>query len=141
MTINKWPFMVIFLYNLYIFGINLWTMLYPKPCYNEPCYKEVNVYFVNGQWSPWSDFVVAQTDLGIRFACLNWGSTPQSTIALSWHDICMYMLWWEIALFICVSSLQYHVPGMMTGYYQSSTYCIIPRAPVLALYLMLSAKR
>ena len=37
--------MVIFQYNLYIFGIHLWTMLYPKPCYKEPCYKEVEVYF------------------------------------------------------------------------------------------------
>ena len=37
--------MVIFQYNLYIFGIRLWTVLYPKPCYNEPCYKEVVVYF------------------------------------------------------------------------------------------------
>ena len=36
--------MVIFQYNLYIFAIRLWTMLYPKPCYNEPCYKEVVVY-------------------------------------------------------------------------------------------------
>ena len=36
--------MVIFQYNLYIFGIHLWTVLYTKPCYNEPCYKEVVVY-------------------------------------------------------------------------------------------------
>ena len=36
--------MVIFQYNLYIFGIHLWTVLYPKPCYNERCYKEVEVY-------------------------------------------------------------------------------------------------
>ena len=36
--------MVIFQYNLYTFGIHLWTLLYPKPCYNEPCYKEVVVY-------------------------------------------------------------------------------------------------
>ena len=36
--------MVIFQYNLYIFGIHLCTVLYPKPCYNEPCYKEVVVY-------------------------------------------------------------------------------------------------
>ena len=42
--IEKWPFMVIFQYNLYIFGIHLWTVLYPKPCYNEQCYKEVGVY-------------------------------------------------------------------------------------------------
>ena len=39
--------MVIFQYNLYIFGIRLWTMLYPKPCYNEPCYKEFVVYDEN----------------------------------------------------------------------------------------------
>ena len=32
---------VIFLYNLYIFGIHLWTVLYTKPCYNESCYKAV----------------------------------------------------------------------------------------------------
>ena len=38
--------MVIFQYNLYIFGIHLWTVLYLKPCYNEPCYKEVEVYYV-----------------------------------------------------------------------------------------------
>ena len=38
--------MVIFQYNLYIFGIHLWTVLYPKLCYNEPCYKEVVVYAV-----------------------------------------------------------------------------------------------
>ena len=36
--------MVIFQYNLYIFGIHLWTVLYTKPCYNEPCYKKVEVY-------------------------------------------------------------------------------------------------
>ena len=36
--------MVIFQYNLYIFGIHLWTVLYPKPYYNEPCYKVVVVY-------------------------------------------------------------------------------------------------
>ena len=36
--------MVIFQYNLYSFGIHLWTVLYPKPCYNEQCYKEVLVY-------------------------------------------------------------------------------------------------
>ena len=38
--------MVIFQYNLYIFGIHLGTVLYPKPCYNELCYKEVVVYVV-----------------------------------------------------------------------------------------------
>ena len=36
--------MVIFQYNLFIFGIYLWTLLYPNSCYNEPCYKEVVVY-------------------------------------------------------------------------------------------------
>ena len=36
--------MIIFPYNLYIFGFHLWTVLYPKPCYNEPWYKEVVVY-------------------------------------------------------------------------------------------------
>ena len=36
--------MVIFLYNLYIFGIHFQTVLYPKPCNNEPFYKEVKVY-------------------------------------------------------------------------------------------------
>ena len=36
--------MIIFQYNLYMFGIHLWTVLYPKLCYNEPCYKEVVVY-------------------------------------------------------------------------------------------------
>ena len=39
--------MVIFQYNLYIFGIHLWTVLYPKPCNNELCYKEVVVYLYN----------------------------------------------------------------------------------------------
>ena len=38
--------MVIFQYNLYIFGIHLWTVLYQKPCYNETYYKEVVVYNV-----------------------------------------------------------------------------------------------
>ena len=37
-------FMVIFQYNLYIFGIHLWTVLDPKQCYNELCYKEAEVY-------------------------------------------------------------------------------------------------
>ena len=37
--------MVIFQYNLYIFGIRLWTVFYPKPCYKEPCYIEVVVYW------------------------------------------------------------------------------------------------
>ena len=32
------------LYNLYSFGIRLWTVLYPKPCYNKLCYKEVVVF-------------------------------------------------------------------------------------------------
>ena len=32
------PFMVIFLYNLYILGIHILTVLYAKPCYNEQCY-------------------------------------------------------------------------------------------------------
>ena len=36
--------MLIFQYNLYIFGIHIWTLLYPKLCYNELCYKEVVVY-------------------------------------------------------------------------------------------------
>ena len=44
--IEKWPFMVIFQYNLYIFGIHLWTVLYPNLCYNEPCYKEVVVFCI-----------------------------------------------------------------------------------------------
>ena len=42
--IEKWPFMVIFLYNLYIFWIHLPTVLYPKSCKNKPCYNEVVVY-------------------------------------------------------------------------------------------------
>ena len=36
--------MVIFQYNLYIIGIHLCAVLYPKLCYNKPCYKEVVVY-------------------------------------------------------------------------------------------------
>ena len=43
--------MVIFQYNLYIFGIHLWTVLYPKLCYNKPCYNEVVVY-LNGCFVP-----------------------------------------------------------------------------------------
>ena len=38
--------MVIFQYNLYIFGIHLWIVLYQKMCYKEHCYKEVEVYEV-----------------------------------------------------------------------------------------------
>ena len=37
--------MVIFQYNLCIFGSHLWTMLYPKPCYNKLCYEEVEVLY------------------------------------------------------------------------------------------------
>ena len=48
--------MVIFLYNPYIFGIHLWTLLYPKLCYNEPCYKKVNAYVA---------------DLGVKLATLD----------------------------------------------------------------------
>ena len=42
--------MVIFLYNLYIFGIHLLTMSYLKPCYNKLCYKEINVYLVSKRY-------------------------------------------------------------------------------------------
>ena len=42
--------MVIFQYNLYIFGIHLCTMLYPKPYYNELCYKEVVMYLCFGAY-------------------------------------------------------------------------------------------
>ena len=38
--------MVIFQYNLYIFSVRLWTVLYTKLCYNDLCYKEVVVYFL-----------------------------------------------------------------------------------------------
>ena len=41
---KKWPFYGHFLYNLYIFGIHLQSMLYPKLCYNKQCFKEVCVY-------------------------------------------------------------------------------------------------
>ena len=40
-------------YNLYIFGIHLWTVLYPKPCYNELCYKEVVVYIIFSEDIRW----------------------------------------------------------------------------------------
>ena len=30
--------------DTFLVGICLWTVQYPKPCYNEPCYKEVIVY-------------------------------------------------------------------------------------------------
>ena len=36
--------MVIFQYNLYIFGIHLWTVLYPKLCFKEPCYRGCRVW-------------------------------------------------------------------------------------------------
>ena len=36
--------MVIFQYNLYIFGIRLGTVLYSKLCYNKSCHSEVEVY-------------------------------------------------------------------------------------------------
>ena len=39
--------MVIFQYNLYIFGIHLSVnRVISEPCYNEPCYKEVVVYIL-----------------------------------------------------------------------------------------------
>ena len=43
--IEKWPLLVSFLYNLYIFGIHLEIILYPKLSYNEQCYKEVYVSY------------------------------------------------------------------------------------------------
>ena len=46
--------MVIFQYNLYIFGIHLWTVLYPKRFYNEPCYKEVELYLTLSRIKIWS---------------------------------------------------------------------------------------
>ena len=42
-----------FQYNLCIFGIHLWTVLYPKPCYNEPRYKEVAVYLEKNYQNIW----------------------------------------------------------------------------------------
>ena len=56
--------MVIFQYNHYIFGIHLWTVLYPKPRYNEPCYKEVVVYFLGRLFTiePW----YAYTKISLR---------------------------------------------------------------------------
>ena len=56
--------MATFLYNLYIFGIHLWTMLYPKPCYYEPCYKKVNVYFVS--------FGIIEP-IPVLSVCVGWG--------------------------------------------------------------------
>ena len=58
--IEKLPYMVIFQNNLYIFGIHLWIVLYPKPCYNEPCYKEVEVYTPNkySEFSPCAFWIV-----------------------------------------------------------------------------------
>ena len=60
--------MVIFQYNLYIFGINLWTVLYPKLCYNEPWYKEVEVYVLKYLLikRAWSDCVNAQSPVWLR---------------------------------------------------------------------------
>ena len=59
--------MVIFQYNLYIFGIHLWTMLYPQPCYNEPCYKEVLVYILVQKKQKWSSEHSLALDLGIFY--------------------------------------------------------------------------
>ena len=39
--------MVIFLYNKYIFGIQLQIVLYPKLFYNEECHKWVCMYIIN----------------------------------------------------------------------------------------------
>ena len=75
--------MVIFQYNLYIFGIHLWTVLYPKPCYNEPCYKEVVVLSIRLHVCPaklclhictvWSVFTVRLKSIWIL-------DYPQSTL-------------------------------------------------------------
>ena len=27
------------------FGVQHWSVFYPKPCYNKPCYKEVEVEY------------------------------------------------------------------------------------------------
>ena len=37
--------MLIFLYNLYIFGVHFKALLYLKAYYNEQCYKEVYLYW------------------------------------------------------------------------------------------------
>ena len=65
--------MVIFQYNLYIFGIHLWTVLYPKPCYNELCYKEVVVY--HGQRVSLSCYYSVVAVLMLRGMDTLWGET------------------------------------------------------------------
>ena len=58
--IEKWPFMVIFQHNLYIFGILLWTVLYPKPYYNELCKQKCIGYI-----EKWPFMVIFQYNLYI----------------------------------------------------------------------------
>ena len=60
--------MVIFQYNLYIFGIHLRTVLYPKHCYNELCYKEVEVYKQEAH-GPWLAHLSETATADIQMLC------------------------------------------------------------------------
>ena len=80
--IEKWPFMVIFQYNLYIF-LSIFEPCYiqnhvitdrviqvvmysdQKLCNTSLCSAEPNDS-ISGQWLSWSDCVDAQADLGLR---------------------------------------------------------------------------
>ena len=70
--------MVIFQYNVYIFGIHLWTVLYPKLCYNKPFYKEVEVYVCGKLFFqiPLTHISCKQcpvkTDPSVQMPSLNW---------------------------------------------------------------------
>ena len=96
--------MVIFQYNLYIFGIHLWTVLYPKPCYNEPCYKEVELYllFVHKiqelcRMQRWTD-------------CINAGwhwSVLSSLQKAGFHTLCSFLGYYMIWSFKFISESPY----------------------------------
>ena len=83
--------MVIFQYNLYIFGIHLWTVLYPKPCYNEPCYKEVVVYIfyksILNQWSVGFTKPMIDWNSG-RFPTLDYPVWTQHTLQPLYNRVC-----------------------------------------------------
>ena len=91
--IEKWPYMVIFQYNLYIFGIHVWTVLYPKPCYIEPCYKEVVVYMVC-LVPLWQFYQSAQFAIQAAFITAVYKKEDQINIFLFFHEnmCCGYSL-------------------------------------------------
>ena len=75
--IEKCSLMVIFLSNLYIFGIHLYIVLYPKLCFNEQCYKEVCV------WT-FDDF---QLDFVSRLNKNSFSFTSKVSIYLNTHNL------------------------------------------------------